>query len=337
MNRDRMLAVITVLLSAYALRLSYPVTMPVAAAAVVIAAVWPVKPWLDRILPKSIATTGTVIVLLVVLLAFLAALYFSAAQVVRAFANNQTRIEVLYGKVSSWADGLGLNIVDGQTGYDQLLSWGRLVLANLYSVLVYVGLVGIFVSLALPEVPLYHEKLGRVLGRSRRQETTRAIGEIASKIRSYFAVTTLASLLTGLASGVWAAIMGVDLALVWGILNFLLNYIPVVGNIIGIVPPTVFAFVQFGGWMVPSLVFIGFCIIQIAISNFVAPRLQGHALSLSPTAIIVALSFWSWIWGIAGALIAVPLTAALMIVCEHFESTQWVAALLSGKRRPHSE
>ena len=153
-------------------------------------------------------------------------------------------------------------------------------------------------------------------------------------MRSYIGVTTLTSLITGVASAAWALALGLELALVWGVLNFLLNYIPVVGNIVGIIPPTLYALIQFDGWTMPSIVFLGFAAIQIVISNFVYPMLQGHSLALSPVAILVALSFWSWIWGIAGALIAIPLTAALVVVCEHFRSTAWIATLLSSAHAP---
>lgn len=77
------------------------------------------------------------------------------------------------------------------------------------------------------------------------------------------------------------------------------------------------------------IVFAGFAALQIVISNFIYPTLQGRSLSLSPVAIIAALAFWSWVWGIAGALIAVPLTAALVIICEHSRSTKWISRLLS--------
>ena len=82
----------------------------------------------------------------------------------------------------------------------------------------------------------------------------------------------------------------------------------------------------------PLVAFLGFAVIQITISNFIYPMLQGHSLSLSPIAIVVALAFWSRVWGVAGALIAVPLTVALVIVCEHFPNTRWIAALLSGSQ-----
>jgi predicted PurR-regulated permease PerM len=132
---------------------------------------------------------------------------------------------------------------------------------------------------------------------------------------------------------VWALTVGLDLALVWGVLNFLLNFVPVVGNVIGIIPPSLYAIVQFQNLTMPLFVFFGFAVLQIAISNFVYPALQGRQLSLSPVAIIVALAFWSWLWGIAGALIAIPLTVAIVIISEHFPRTEWVARLLSTPRK----
>ena len=186
--------------------------------------------------------------------------------------------------------------------------------------------------LALPEVPAFRAKLDEVLEPGRRQDLGRAVDEIARKVRQYIGVTTLTSLLTGVASAVWALVVGLDLALVWGVLNFLLNYMPVIGNLIGILPPTLYAVLQFQAWTKPAIVFVGFAVIQILISNFIYPLMQGRSLGLSPLVIVIALSFWTWVWGIAGALIAVPLTVAIGTMCESFASTRWVAHLLSSKQ-----
>ena len=115
-------------------------------------------------------------------------------------------------------------------------------------------------------------------------------------------------------------------------LNFLLNFVPVVGNIVGIIPPSLYAAVQFGGAGKPLLIFAGFVAIQLIISNVVYPLVQGRTLSLSPVVIVVAMAFWSWMWGIAGALIAVPVTAALVAFADQFEQTRWFARLLSTER-----
>jgi predicted PurR-regulated permease PerM len=79
-------------------------------------------------------------------------------------------------------------------------------------------------------------------------------------------------------------------------------------------------------------VFLGFAALQIMISNIIYPTLQGRSLALSPVMILVALAFWGWVWGIAGALLAVPLTAAIIIICERFRSTEWIALLLSNRK-----
>jgi AI-2 transport protein TqsA len=157
------------------------------------------------------------------------------------------------------------------------------------------------------------------------------VGEkISGQIRRYPGTTLATSILTGVASSLWSWMTGLELVLVWGILNFLLNFVPVIGNIVGIVPPVLFAFIQFGGWQMPLLVFAGFVVLQMTISNVVYPILQGKQLSLSPLAIIVAMTFWSWVWGIAGALIAVPLTAAIVMICAQFDRSRWIAKLLSS-------
>jgi predicted PurR-regulated permease PerM len=304
--------------------------MPLAVAVVVIAAIWPVKPWLDRALPSSLSYVGTVLVLLVILVGFITAVYFSAAQVVRAFAQNWEQFEKVYQATTNWADSWGLSL-GGEAGYAHLVDFGQSLLANIYTVFVYLGFIALLVILGLPEVPALRSKVREKLDAADRRELIEAVDAIATKIRQYLGVTTLTSVMTGVASAAWAFAVGLDLALVWGVLNFLLNYIPVIGNFVGIVPPSLYAVIQFQNWTMPVIVLIGFGALQIAISNFVYPMLQGRSLSLSPIAVVVALAFWSWVWGIAGALIAVPLTAALVIACEHFSSTQWIATLLSTR------
>ena len=121
-----------------------------------------------------------------------------------------------------------------------------------------------------------------------------------------------------------------------GVLNFLLNFIPIIGNMHGDCSPSLYAATQFQGFTMPLVVFLGFVVLQIAISNFIYPiltaddRLRRAPLSLS--AVIIALTFWGWVWGIAGALIAIPLTAAIVIICQHFQSTEWIAQLLSSSK-----
>ena len=330
--RNRLLALIAFLLVVGALKWSYPVSMPLAVAIFIVAAAWPIKPWFDRILPSNWSYAATVVCLLLVFAAFVASLYFASWQVVHTFAGQQNRFEAIYRTYASWVEGFGLAMPGPADAQKQLVELVRVVISRTYSILAYIGFVAVLVILGLPEVPALRQKVRERLESVDRRALIETVEEIAARTRRYFGVMTLTSIVTGVASSLWALVMGLDLALLWGVLNFLLNYIPIAGNIIGIVPPTLYAIVQFQDVTTPLVIFAGYALLQILVSYFLYPWLQGRDLSLSPVAVMLALAFWSWVWGIPGALLAVPLTAATVIVCEHFPSTQWIAKLLSGTK-----
>jgi AI-2 transport protein TqsA len=327
-TKTRLLAIIAFLLVVFALRQTYAVTMPLVAAAVIIAAIWPVKTGLQQFLPATLSNIGTLLVLLASIAAFTGAIFFCGAQIAQAFTKNADTLQQLYQHLSDWVQGWGGSI-GGSGSYGRLISMGENALGSAYEILVYIGFIGILVIFGLPEVGSIRGKIERRLNGEQSNEFIAAADAIAVKIRQYLWVTTITSAITGAATLVFSLVVGLDLALVWALLNFLLNYIPIVGNVVGIAPPTLYALIQFGGWTMPTLVLAGFSIIQIAISNFVAPTLQGRSLSLTPMAVILALSVWSWMWGVAGALIAVPMTSAAVVLCQHFPGVRWIAALLS--------
>lgn len=320
---------IVVLLAAAALRASYPVSMPILFAAVIVAALWPLKLWLDRWLPDWLSYLLTIIALVALLVGFAAAVYLSLGQVIGAIGVQWPKIQHGYATLADRAAEWGVPL-GGRADQRRIMSLVGTLASSVYGFATYTGFIGILVILGLPEVARLQRKARSDLDDTARHELRETLVAISEQVRRYFATTLATSVLTGVASALWAIMTGLDLALVWGLLNFLLNFIPVIGNIVGIVPPTLYAFVQFGGWAMPLLVLAGYATLQIVISNFVYPLLQGRQLSLSPLVIVLAMTFWGWMWGIAGALIAVPLTAAAVIVCRHFDRTRWIAALLSA-------
>lgn len=279
-------------------------------------------------LPSSLSYVGTVLALFLIMAGFFATIYFSIAQVTQTFLEDQDRFRALYDTYASWARERGLPVPGGGGGYEGLVTIAQTVFWSIYTVLGYLGFVAILVIMGLPEVPALARKFREQLHAGENRELVETVEKITEKFRQYIAMTVLTSLITGVASGVLSFAVGLDLALIWGVLNFLLNFTPVVGNIIGIIPPTVYALIQFEGWTMPVVVFAGFAVLQITISNVVYPLLQGCGMEMPPVAIVLALLFWGWVWGIVGALLAVPLTAAILIVCQHFKSTEWVAKLL---------
>lgn len=326
--RTRLLAVLTFLATVAAMKYAYPVLMPLAVALIVVAAAWPIQPWLERFVPRWLAYVGTAAVLLAALAAFLFATYLAAAQVATVFSRDWERFQQVFGAAADLFERLGID-VSGEAAYERATAATQAALARIYNMLAYTGGVAALVIFALPEVRASRTKLFVELRSGPRREVFAAVEEVAAKIRSYLAVTSALSVLTGLACYLFTFAVGLDLAVVWGVSNFLLNYIPIVGNIIGVLPPVIYAAMQFQDSTMPALVLGGLTVIHIVVSYLVAPLLQQRSLSLSPIAILLALAFWGWLWGVAGALIAVPATAALAIACDHFERTRWIALLLS--------
>jgi AI-2 transport protein TqsA len=110
-----------------------------------------------------------------------------------------------------------------------------------------------------------------------------------------------------------------------------LNYIPFIGPLIATVFPTLFAIAQFESWQLALIIFLCLNLIQFVIGSYFEPRFAGAALSVSPFLILFAVFFWSFLWGIPGAFIGVPIVIAVLAVCEEHESAKWVTTLLSGR------
>lgn len=171
------------------------------------------------------------------------------------------------------------------------------------------------------------------LNTSTRNKVKEVIASTIHDVTRYLSIKFLVSLITG--TGVWLAcmIIGLEFPVIWGILAFLLNFIPTIGSIISWAITTVFAIVQFSPSWGP-IIFISIIVLAInmVLGNIVEPRWEGQDLGLSPFVILVSLSFWGWMWGFTGMVLAVPLMVILKICFENSPYLRTVAILLgSGK------
>lgn len=153
--------------------------------------------------------------------------------------------------------------------------------------------------------------------------------QIAAQVQSYLAIKTVLSLGTGLLVGVWAAFLDVDFAMLWGLLAFLLNYIPNIGSILAAIPAMLLALVQHGLGVSMALG-AGYVVVNMAVGNMLEPWWMGRKLGLSTTVVFLSLAIWYEIWGPVGMLLSVPLTMVLKIVLEHSRDYTSIAHLLDS-------
>lgn len=154
-------------------------------------------------------------------------------------------------------------------------------------------------------------------------------------LQRYFTIKTLTSLLTGTVVTVALLIFDIEYPLLWGLLAFLLNFIPVVGSFVAAIPALFLALILEGLSTFLWLTLIYF-IVNNFITNVIEPKLMGSGLGLSPAVVFFSLIFWGWVLGPAGMFLAVPLTMTLKIAFESNEQTAWIGFLLAGYKNKNS-
>jgi predicted PurR-regulated permease PerM len=153
---------------------------------------------------------------------------------------------------------------------------------------------------------------------------------LARDLRQYVAITTWINFLVGLVNTVFLFILGVDYAVLWGLLSFLMGYIPNVGFWIALIPPFLLALLQYGAARA-LIVLVGYVLINGGVQNFLQPRMMGAGLNLSPLVVVLSLFFWGWVLGPMGALLAVPLTMVVKeVFLDAYDDTRGLAELMSA-------
>jgi predicted PurR-regulated permease PerM len=211
-----------------------------------------------------------------------------------------------------WAMGLAANILNAL----------RDVLTNTFLILFTL----VFILL---EASSMQTKIRAAFGR--RSDTFDNARLFLNNLGRYLGIKTGVSIVTGVLAGTLCHFVGLDFALLWGMLAFLLNYIPTIGSIIAAVPAVLLALVQLG-YPEATTVAIGYLAINVVFGNFLEPRLMGYGVGISPLVVFTGLVFWGWIFGPVGMLLSVPLTMTLKLALESDDRTRWLAVLLGSAR-----
>jgi AI-2 transport protein TqsA len=306
---------------------------PLALALFIIAVVWPLQQWLQSRVPKLIALAVTLIVIVAVGTAFASLIIWGFGRVGRAIMNDSGRYQGFYENLVTWLDGHGVSVAGlwaEQFNVGWLLRKAHSVTNRINSTLAFWLITLTYVILGLLEVDDVRRKIQTLSNRNAARVLLQGSAETAVKFRKYMIVRTQMSILTGLFVSLFALVIGLQFAAEWGVIAFVLNYIPFLGPFVATLFPTLIAMTQFDSWQAIIGTFICLNIIQFVIGSYVEPRLSGNVLAISPLFVLFAIFFWTFLWGLFGTFIGVPIALAILTFCEQYPSSRWLAHLLGG-------
>ena len=174
-------------------------------------------------------------------------------------------------------------------------------------------------------------RLMRLVPQGRLLLTTRAVAEAADRLSRFLLMQLAVNAGYGLVLGVGPALIGLPYALVWGILAAFLRYLPFVGTGLSMVLVTLFGVAVFPGWTQPLLILALFVAVELIAANVVEPLLFGHSTGVSPLALLIALAFWTWLWGPIGLVLSTPLTVCLMVLGRNVPGLEFLGVLLGDE------
>ena len=286
--------------------------------------------WMQRKgVPDVLAVLSVLIGIIAIALLLAAFVGASIEDFSSALPTYQERLSEKMTTLLSWLRGLGLDF-SYQTLNDyfdpgKLMKIVANTLTGFSGLLTNVFLILLTVVFILFEASGLLQKLHAAL-RNPEESLSRFAG-FTESVNRYLAIKTIFSILTGVAIWLWLSILGVDYPLLWGLVAFLLNYVPNIGSIIAAIPAILLALIQLG---INSalLTCLGYVVVNVIIGSVIEPRFMGRGLGLSTLIVFLSLVFWGWVLGPVGMILSVPLTMIVKIALESNEDTRWIAIML---------
>lgn len=344
MKADRILsvpmwAIATIMITAAAYYAS-SVFAPLAVALFIMALVWPLQRELQSRMPQLLALAITMLATIAVGVIFGSIVAWAVGRVGRSVMSDMAQYELLYHDAADWLEAQGISIAGvWEEHFDRAWVIGlvRHLGGRVQTTLVFWIIAITYLLLGLLEVGDMRRKIAAM----RNREAARILADgtriIAGQYRRYLMVRTMMSALTGLLVWAFARAVGLPFAEEWGIIAFALNYIPFIGPFFATLLPTLLAMTTFETWQAVILVFICLNAIQFIVGSYIEPRVAGNVLSISPTFVLFVIFFWTYLWGLLGTLLAMPITVAIMTFCGLHPRTRWLIEILGGPPEEEEE
>jgi AI-2 transport protein TqsA len=288
--------------------------------------------WLQRKgVPKDLALVFILVAILFVGLLFGALIVPSLNDFLSSLPDYQERLSAHISALLRWLREKGINIprkeVSGTFHPGWVMNLAGDIFSSLSGILTNAFLILLTVVFILLEAADFPKKLRMVLKNPERSLST--IEKFSQSAKRYMVIKTLISAAVGLMIWLWLLILGVEYAVLWGTLSFLLNYVPNIGAIIAALPVALLALVQLGVGSA-LLTVLGFVVVHIVVGNIIEPKLMGKGLSLSTLVVFLSMVFWGWVLGPLGMILSVPMTSLVKIALESYEETRGFAIMLGS-------
>lgn len=292
----------------------------------------PIMTWLTRRGMPPVLAAGTVVVGLIgVLSGVIAFLGVAFTGFIRSLPQYQASLEAQAAVLADYGIDPGSftvwDYIDQGFVIQQVAGLAR----QIGNIAVDAFIVFVGIGFLLLEAPRLAAALARRLGPQ--SSPYRHFSQSSQLLIDYVVVRTKVNLITGVGTGLFLTLLGVDFAVLWGFIAFVLSYVPYIGLVVAAIPPTLLALIEFGPAGAVAVV-TAVALIDAAAENLVLPRMAGRELNLSPFVVLFSVIFWGFVLGAIGVFLAIPLTIAVKLLLESWEETRWMGELLgNGGRR----
>lgn len=330
------------ILAAGVLRVASSVILPLVIAVLLSFVMYPMVRWLNkRRVPNFLSILLVVIILVLILCIFGVVLLTTGVNILSVFPEYEERATDIYRQVAEFFElSFDAELTLWENIWEQMGShaWGwvgnfALSSANIFlNFLTNAILIILFIVFILAEANFFKEKLERTF-KKRSDDVSRMGKDVMAQVSRYLTAKFFISLANGIIYAIAFSLIGLEFAILWGIIQFVLNFIPNLGSIAAGTGISLFALIQF--WPEPGpviMVIAVVLVVNLILCNIFDPKIVGDRVGISPLVVLVSLVAWGWIWGFAGMVLAVPMTVIIKIICANIPVLKPVSILLGSRK-----
>lgn len=290
--------------------------------------------WLQaRKIPTAAAVFIVVTVFVLVAIMISAVVGASISDFANQLPQYQAKLQGEKTALLNWLQAQGIEapatVLKEQVNPGAAMGMVKNVLTSLGGVLTDSFLIFLTVLFILFEASSFPSKLRRAMDDPNHASLS-SFKHFNESVKKYLIIKSWVSLATGLCITTWLFVLGVDYPILWGLLAFMLNFVPNIGSIIAAIPAVLLAFIQVGSGTA-ALTAAGYVAVNIIMGNVIEPRYMGKGLGLSTLVVFLSLVFWGWVLGPVGMLLSIPLTMIVKLALENNKESHWMAVLLDNK------